>query len=101
MNKAEGTNLDCTTIKVLEEKIRALESENALFKQRNKSLQSELTIARESLKSIDALRERYENGINEMIEHKETYNRLIQEAMLVQKEFEKELAKQIGLINKR
>lgn len=101
MEKKKGTVLGDTLLTVLEEKIKALESENALLKQREKVLQNELAIARNGLKDIDVLRERYENGINGITELKETYNKLIREAALAQKKFEKDSVKLIHSMNKR
>lgn len=101
MEKKKGAVLGDTLLSVLEEKIKALESENALLKQRERSLQNELAIAGDSLKDVDTLRERYDSGMNEVAELKETYNRLIREAMLAQKEFEKESVRLIDSINKK
>lgn len=101
MEKKKGAVLGGTLLTVLEEKIKALESENALLKQREETLQNELSIARDGLKDIDVLRKQYESGMSEIVQLKEAYNMLIREATLAQKEFQKDSARLINSMNKK
>ena len=101
MEKKKSPVLGDKLISVLEEKIRSLESENEMLRNREKNLKAELTLAQDELRKMEEIKDSYRKSLDEISEIKESYFSLIREARLAQKEFEKKTSRLITSINNK
>lgn len=101
MEKRKSPVLGDKLISVLEEKIRSLESENEMLRNRETNLKAELTLAQDELRKMEEIKDSYRKSLDEISEIKESYFSLIREARLAQKEFEKKTSMLITSINNK
>lgn len=101
MEKRKSPVLGDKLISVLEEKIRSLESENEMLRNRETNLKAELTLAQDELRKMEEIKDLYRKSLDEISEIKESYFSLIREARLAQKEFEKKTSRLITSINNK
>lgn len=101
MEKRKNPVLGDKLISVLEEKIRSLESENEMLRNRETNLKAELTLAQDELRKMEEIKDSYRKSLDEISEIKESYFSLIREARLAQKEFEKKTSMLITSINNK
>lgn len=101
MEKRKNPVLGDKLISVLEEKIRSLESENEMLRNRETNLKAELTLAQDELRKMEEIKDSYRKSLDEISEIKESYFSLIREARLAQKEFEKKTSRLITSINNK
>lgn len=101
MEKRKSPVLGDKLISVLEEKIRSLESENEMLRNRETNLKAELTLAQDELRKMEEIKDSYRKSLDEISEIKESYFSLIREARLAQKEFEKKTSRLITSINNK